>query len=150
MNPIDAFLHIIEESHNGNPDHYFTLRGYKLCARCSGIIFSLPFVYPIGIYLYTTTDNIPFYPVFFLSLFLGTLCLINWYIGKWKEVSNESRFISGILLSVGLTLYLFLLPDNTIETFTVKFLTLPLYLIFATLFISRERRKKNESEGVSQ
>lgn len=134
-NPIDTALSIMHKSHGGHPNHYFEINGYKICARCSGMLLSLFFVYPLFIGLYIRGIKMPF--ALLIALLLGTINLLNWVIGQYRTISNESRFISGVCFSFGMSIYLFMLPEEPI-----KYIILPVYFMLAIVIISTIQKKK--------
>ncbi len=137
MSLTDKALSIMHKSHGGHPNHYFTIQGYKICARCSGMLLALFVVYPVFSFLYLQGIKFPFLVALLIALSLGTINLLNWIIGQYKDISNESRFISGAFFSLGIAIYLFMLPEQPI-----KYIILPVYFILAMIIISTIRRKR--------
>ena len=120
------------------PNHYFTIRGYKICARCLGLLIAYLVTMPLFRFFSPDIDTIM---ILTPSLILASICFANWIAGKFYVISNKSRFISGILLGVGIS-YFTLLPDRRIVA--VHILSIVLILMVSILLIRRRMIKMDE------
>lgn len=125
MNLLNSILNIIELSHLRKPNHYFTIRGYRICARCFGFLFGFLFTFP---FFRLLSLNLDFLIIFVPSTILASICFANWVIGRLYIVSNESRFVSGILLGIALS-YFSLLPNSRLFALEIMLLVGILMLI---------------------
>ena len=138
MNIIDVPLFVFEKMHGSNPSHYYTIRGYKVCARCSGLIVAAFIAICTFWMLEAYTFNLTV--VFLVSSVLGAICCFNWVIGQFKNVSNNSRFIAGMAGGFGVAVYAELLPVPEI----VRVITLGVICVtlFAEIVVIRKLKKE--------
>jgi len=112
----NPFLKLLELSHLGRPNHYFVINGYKICARCFGMTIAYLLLLPIVRFFPIEIENN--LTIVIPAALLAIICFINWMLGKFYEMSNMSRFISGILLGIAISIFT-LLPDRRIMTIVI-------------------------------
>jgi uncharacterized membrane protein len=136
-----------------NPEHSTKIVLYNTeinaCSRCLGAYSAGLIFFPVFGYIYLFTNIVlPFWHVFFTSMFLASFTLVDWstvHLFHKREGSDKSRIISGFLLGVAGSLYFWLLP----ESWYFRIGTLVFYNALALLlaYIGMRRDKKHGQEA---
>lgn len=120
-----------------------------LCARCTGeYLIGIP-VFILCSILYLQGYLFDFKTIFILSWVFAGATIIDWSsveLLKIRKGNNTTRLITGGTLSIGVTMYLWLLP----ATWTFKLSTLLIYcsIMFVITFISN--CKKHEINPLTE
>jgi len=93
--------------------HWFTLRVFglelRLCSRCSGYLTGFLFLtaFRTRIIDFQVIQAIPIQHQFIFNLLFVMPLIFDWLTQSWglRESDNVTRFITGVILGVGVSLY---------------------------------------------